>query len=286
MKNLVLGLSLLFALSAQAGEFNTRLIEVEIPLNGEAKAMVLAQEEGRVLWADAQDSALLAALKEAQLEGHNVLINFDEESGEIFAAALAEETQVEDTFVSEKSLNNLFVPSVLPLTNAQSLFDRMDSNTKRRSQCYNRAHGWAYDMWRLAGVNSMKVFIFFTARYIKEHDYKWWFHVAPFVMVQNNQMSSEAVMDVSFTNGPTAVQAWTDHFMPNGTVCPTVEKYSDYRQNQWVKDCYLIKANMYYRSPRDLELLETEGRQELGWNEAEVREARKQAFRNWEDYNP
>jgi hypothetical protein len=43
---------------------------------------------------------------------------------------------------------------------------------------------------------------------------------------------------------------------------------------------------MYYRTPKDLELLETQGRQELTWNLNEVREAREEAFRNHRDYNP
>jgi hypothetical protein len=135
-------------------------------------------------------------------------------------------------------------------------------------------------------VDSMKIFIFFTSRYIREYRYKWWFHVAPYVLIAQNNMSVEHVMDVSFTNGPTLMRAWTDYFMQNNAPCASVNTYTEYRRNQEAQYCYLIRANMFYRSPRDLELLDTQGRQELGWNLSEVAEARRQAFRNWDRYNP
>jgi hypothetical protein len=270
-----------------AAELKTRLVEVANPDNGDKEVMVFAESEGRVLWADALDTSMLGALTVAKDEGLHVALRFDDESGKIFAAELLEvaaDNEIDDAKSFEKSF---FTPSVLnSVAEAQALFNRQDDNTKRWSQCFNRAHGWAYDMWRNSGVNSMKVFIFFTQRYIKEYRYKWWFHVSPFVMIQTESGAVEHVMDVSYTRGPVQMRPWTDKFMKNNAACPTVERYSQYRQNQWTQDCYLIKASMFYRTPSDLELLETQGRQEVNWNLNEVREARMEAFRNHRNYNP
>lgn len=289
MKKLLLApMALLFASQlVSAAELKTRLVNVATPEISDKEVMIFAENEGRVLWADAKDEVMLNALREAQKDGLNVALRFDNESGKIFGAELLEVATLEESFEAKSDEKSFYTPTVMnSLSDAQSLFNRQDGNTKRWSQCFNRAHGWSYDMWRMSGVNSMKVFIFFTQRYIKAYRYKWWFHVAPFVVVQTSSGPVEHVMDVSYSRGPTQMRPWTDMFMKNSAACPTVEKYSQYRQNQWTQDCYLIKASMYYRSPSDLELLETQGRQELSWNLNEVREAREEAFRNHRDYNP
>ncbi|MBK7961524.1 MAG: hypothetical protein IPK04_10205 [Bdellovibrionales bacterium] len=289
MKKLTLfPMALLFvAHLVSAAELKTRLVNVATPEKSDKEVMVFAEAEGRVLWADANDEAMLSALRTAQKEGLYAALRFDDESGKIFGAELLEVGNLEEGYEAKSDKQSIYSPTVMnSLGDAQSLFDRQDGNTKRWSQCFNRAHGWSYDMWNMSGVNSMKVFIFFTQRYIKEYRYRWWFHVAPFVIVQTNSGPVEHVMDVSFSKGPIQMHLWTDMFMKNRAACPTVERYSQYRNNQWEQDCYLIQASMYYRTPKDLELLETQGRQELTWNLNEVREAREEAFRNHRDYNP
>ena len=286
-KMLIASLALVLAAPAVfAAELTTRLVDVGQPQAGETEVPVMAEGEGRVLWVDARDTALLAALTSAQLADRTVRIDFNEADGRLNGVVLLDVVaDVEETgeFGYEKENFN---PSVLNLASAQSIFDAMDGRTKRNSQCFNRAHGWAYDMKTRYNVDSMKIFIFFTSRYIREYRYKWWFHVAPMVLVADNNMSVEHVMDVSFTNGPTLMRNWTDYFMQNNAACPSVNTYSEYRLNQQAQHCYLIRANMFYRSPRDLELLETQGRQEVGWNMSELAEARRQAFKNWRNYNP
>lgn len=271
-----------------AAEMTTRLVQVGQRLANETEVPVMASEEGRVLWVDARDTALLSALSEAANLGHSVRVDFEEASGTLRGVelldAVLENVDVETGDFGYAKEN--FIPSVLELSSAQTIFDAMDGRTKRNSQCFNRAHGWAYDMKTRYNVDSLKIFIFFTSRYIREYRYKWWFHVAPMVLVAANNMSVEHVMDVSFTNGPTLMRDWTDYFMQNNAPCASVNTYTEYRRNQEAQYCYLIRANMFYRSPRDLELLDTQGRQELGWNLSEVAEARRQAFRNWDRYNP
>lgn len=288
MKKMLIGAFALVILSPglMAAELTTRLVQVGTVQPGDREVPVMAEGEGRVLWVDARDTALLTALTSALNNERTVRVDFNEATGTLRGAELLDVVldDVESSEIGFEKEN--FLPTVLEATSAQAIFNSMDNRTKRDSQCFNRAHGWAYDMKMRYGVDSMKIFIFFTSRYIREYRYKWWFHVAPMVLVAQNNMSVEHVMDRSFTKGPTLVRNWTNYFMQNDWACPSVNTYSEYRQNQQSNYCYLIRANMFYRSPRDLEQLESIGRQELGWNTAELSEARRQAFKNWRDYNP
>ena len=288
MKKMLIGALALAMLvpGLHAAELTTRIAQVGEPQGTEKEVPVMAEAEGRVLWVDARDSSLLNALTEAVKQDRTVRVDFHEATGTLKGVELLDvvvESSETGNFGDEKEN---FIPSVLDLNSAQTIFDAMDGRTKRNSQCFNRAHGWAYDMKSRYSVDSMKIFIFFTSRYIREYRYKWCFHVAPYVLIAQNNMTVEHVMDVSFTNGPSLMRDWTDYFMENNAACASVNTYTEYRQNQQAQHCYLIRANMFYRSPRDLELLESQGRQELGWNLDEVAEARRQAFKNWENYNP
>lgn len=289
MKKIVFGLTLLASLNALAAEITTTIVEVGSVEAGDKQVMVFAQTEGRVLWVDAHDSILIEALKIAKEKNLLVNVNFRDFTGTIKGVELLERAMPEIN--SEESLekNTLanFEPSVIDsLASSQTVFNRLDGKTKWRSQCYNRAHGWAYDMWTQSRVNSMKVFIFFTQRYIKAEKYKWWFHVAPYVLTNMEGASVETVLDRTFTRGPLKMKDWSDKFMKSNQNCPVVTRYSDYRNNQFTQDCYLIKTSMYYRSPSDIERNEREGRHLTGWDLGGVADARKQAFKNWRDYNP
>lgn len=289
MKYVLLGLSLLTSLSAFSAEVTTTIVEVGAAEAGDKEVMVFAQSEGRVLWVDAKDVALLEALKIAKEKNLLVKVNFRDFNGNVKGVELLETSQPEVSTGESFDKNTLanFNPSLIEsLSSSQSVFDRMDGRTKWKSQCYNRAHGWAYDMYTQSGIQSMKVFIFFTQRFIKAEKYKWWFHVAPYVLTQMEASSVETVMDRTFTRGPLKMKDWTDKFMSRNQTCPVVTRYSDYRLNQYTQDCYLIKTSMYYRSPSDIERNETEGRHLTAWDLRGVADARKEAFKNWRDYNP
>jgi hypothetical protein len=285
MKIFSLAVALSFSLSSYASDLSTRIIEV-VPTKAGNEAMVFAEDEGRVIWIDSRDTALVEALEIARKNNNQLRLDYDEETGNLVGVELLEVLAAVSS-ATAASQEQKYTPSVLPSVDyAQEVFNAQDRATKWRSQCYNRAHGWAFDMWRKYKVNSMKMFLFFTRRFIEEYKYKWWFHVAPYVMVETENGPTEMIMDVSFMKGPTELKKWTDYFLrATKPVCPEVKKYSDYRNNQMVQDCYVMKTSMYYRSPMDLELLEKQGRQELDWNLNEVREARKQAFKNWRDYD-
>jgi hypothetical protein len=141
---------------------------------------------------------------------------------------------------------------------------------KQKSQCYQRAHNWVWDLNKNQGINSYKMFLFFTRRYIDAVDYKWWFHVAPMMKVKTAENEiSDVVFDPVFSSRPRVSKSWTDIFMENKALCAKVENYSDYRNHQQEQDCYLIEAPMYYYQPRDLA-------------NSEVSHTVRNGFINWE----
>ena len=277
----------LFAVTAKASVLESRIMAVDV-VQGDPEAIVMAEEEGRALRADARDDALIEALSAAAKSGQTLRFDFDAKNGFIkgvMGVVLASgEKNLECS--CDKNADTFSSTVLNSLDDAQTAFNSMDRNTKKSSQCFNRAHGWAYDLYRTRGISSNKVFIFFSRQYIKKYKYDWWFHVAPYVLVNVNGQAVEHVLDRSYTKGPREMRTWTNIFMYNDALCPVVTKYTDYRNHQNEQWCFLIKANMYYRSPMDLELLERDGRQETGWNMSEIRTARKQAFKNWRSYNP
>lgn len=286
LRSFALGLlSLVLTAPAFAAVLETRIFDVE---TGEERAMVLAENDGRVLWIANSEGSMIRAFQAAVKSGRVLKVSFDGESGVVKSASTLARKVVEDERTGHAKFEvDEYRPTLFNSPQqAQSYFNTMDGQTKDDSQCYNRAHGWAYDLWNQYRINSLKVFIFFTRRYIREFNYKWWFHVSPMVLVGSGGYNTEFVMDRSFTKGPTDVQSWTNVFMKNRAYCPTVNYYSQYRNNQEAQYCYLMKSIMYYSTPRDLEYLETRGRYEDNWDMNELRVGRKQAFINWQRYNP
>lgn len=276
---------IVFSVAAQAAVMETRIVDVEMDAD---RLMVMAETEGRVLWVNATDSAMVRAFETAQAQEHFVRVSYDAETGVVSGAELMAQTTLQSVRPARnKDTPAAFNPTVFnSVAHAQSYFNTMDSQTKDDSQCYNRAHGWAYDLWSQYRINSLKIFIFFTRRYIREYDYKWWFHVSPMVLVGSQGRNYEYVMDRSFTRGPVEVRTWTDIFMKNRAFCPHVRYYTDYRNHQEAEYCYLMKSIMYYSTPRDLEYLESQGRYETDWVYSELKAGRRQAFINWQRYDP
>ena len=87
------------------------------------------------------------------------------------------------------------------LTSYDSLneaFSKLSQNNKRRSECFDRAHYWSYQMHHDLNLNSVKYFVFFTKKYKREIHGEWWFHVAPGLKLQ----SQEYVLDPEFLTKP------------------------------------------------------------------------------------
>lgn len=164
---------------------------------------------------------------------------------------------------------------------AKKLFSGLRRGARSWSQCYNRAHIWSYESKLNHSVNTMKVFIFYTRKYIREYDFDWWFHVSPFTYVAAAESREERVLDYRFSKSPLSMKKWTDLFMRNRVECTPISNYSEYENNQEKAYCYLQRASMFYYQPLDLEALENSGKTKTDWVKWEVKNAYRNGFGDW-----
>lgn len=252
---------------------------------------MVMEQSGRVLWADPRDDLLIKGLQKAVVNQESLRLDVRDDDGMILGISSVKGKKPKDNkpaWPSDEDEVAIADAGYLPTTfssraDAQSAFNSMDGRTKSDSQCYNRAHMWTYDLQRTRGIQSMKLFLFFTRRYIRGYNYKWWFHVTPLTYVSGY---GEQTMDRSFTRGPLNVRTWTNIFMRNDAQCRSVSSYSQYANHQEEEWCYLIRMPMYYRQPIDVQQYESRGRVLTGWSSYELRQARRQAFIYWWNYNP
>lgn len=222
-----------------------------------------------------------------ELVGKIVNISYEKEAT---GAMIKEVRPVSDDVLDDKTLdlnffayNELrkFAPSELQSESAAAtLFtDLLNDGDRRRSQCFKRAHMWAYDMWSKQGIFSQKIFIFYTQRYFWLEEFDWWFHVAPLVVSKGK----EYVLDGTFMQEPKPIKEWSDFFMKTDKItCPMVTKYQDYEANHWKKLCVTMKVPMYYLSPLDIENRDKRGVEKTHWVLPELQDARR-AFKGYED---
>lgn len=163
---------------------------------------------------------------------------------------------------------------------ANEIFKGMlNDGDRRRSQCFKRAHMWTYDMWSQLNVYSQKIFIFYTQRYIQLEDFGWWFHVAPMVVANGEEL----VLDGTFMSKPVTVREWQDYFIKSKKItCPVIEDYNVFSSGQWKRLCYLIKVPMYYFRPSDIKRRDTKGIERNHWVLEELQDARR-AFKNYRE---
>lgn len=240
----------------------------------DSREVMVKTDGGEVLWVKPENIDIVQLLKEASLEKFFVQVETDEDNF-IFSALKVAAKSSDGEYEWELAPNKLkYTPTVF--TSVQSLKDAfltMRRDSRRKSQCYDRAYVWGYDLWEKRAVNSMKLFLFFTNKYIREYRYKWWFHVSPMSYVDEQ----EYVIDRLFTKGPLTPQRWTNIFMRNNAVCKTVESYFDYFKDDPTESCFLIRATMYYLGPNALKRRD-QGYELTEWNTRTLRSSRRRGF--------
>jgi hypothetical protein len=162
---------------------------------------------------------------------------------------------------------------------AETVFKGMlNDGDRSRSQCFKRAHMWAFDMWSKSNIYSEKIFVFYTKRYQILEEFEWWFHVAPMVTAGG----TEYVLDGTFMTKPTPVKEWYNWFLKTDKItCPEITRMNEFEDNQWNRLCYIMKVPMYYFSPLNMEERDKKGEVRNNWVLEELQDARK-AFKNWE----
>ena len=263
MKSLFLTVVLSFSASSILAEtIKSKIHEVE-------PDMILL-ENGRVVFMDGEAKSLVDA-KSLNVDDW-VEIKVDDRNS-LESIQSMEAPEVSGPEEVEKSIN--YTPTNLSSQDqAVSIFSKMRRNYQNQSQCYNRAHIWAYEEFNRSGLQSIKLFMFFTRKYIRNYRYHWWFHVTPMTYVAGVPKT----LDRRYTRGPLNIKTWTDVFIYSKRACPTVSKYTDYSQNQTVEDCFLIPVSMYYWQPRDILRNEQTGAEKTSFIRSEVNWAYDEAF--------
>jgi hypothetical protein len=186
--------------------------------------------------------------------------------------------QTEGIQTSLIKLQNPYEPTVLQSTNLSKKYFNESRFSRGESQCYNRAHIWSYELWKKHGVKSMKIFLFFSRKYIRAYNFEWWFHVAPMVIAKDWFATTEQVLDPRFIRSPRDVNWWTGKFVHSGTPCKVITKYSEYADFPYSQDCYVLKASMYTYQPLDLERLEVWGTQKNNFTSLDLTWAYRDGF--------
>ncbi len=193
--------------------------------------------------------------------------------------------EVSDEVYGSYEKNN-YVPTIIPsLAEAKKVF-RSARYYSKDSQCFNRAHIWSFEWWKKSKINSNKILIYFSRNYIRRYNFEWWFHIAPYVHVNENGETLERVMDVKYTSGPLKFRNWSNIFMRNDAVCPVITKYSDYADFPYHGDCFIQRTNMYTYQPADLQMNEAFGYNKTQWIPREVNGAYLEAFDETVDITP
>ena len=283
---LLLALALVLVGKAQAETVITTVFNVYESKRSEA-LMILSGVDGRV-YKTKKEKDLLNHLN--SLKGKVVALSFTHANDDLMMTGIRPvapgEVDQRTMDLNHFQYNQLrtFAPTDLQSPeHAQEIFDSMlNDGDRRRSQCFKRAHIWAYDMWSKLGINSQKIFIFYASRYIMlEDNADWWFHVAPMVVVKGEEM----VLDGTFMQKPVSVTEWKSYFIRSDKItCPILKNYSSYQEPgaQFKKLCYLMKVPMYHFSPLDIEARDINGVQRNNWVLDELQDARR-AFKGYED---
>lgn len=280
--------SLLLSLSVLSAQTESMTIHSIIQPEAGDKDYLVLTNNGLVYGINIEDSELVGEAYKALEANSEIKISYSES----FVKSLQDKrlmvkdiertidlnTESTDTVYSDITpLNNYTVTNLKSYDDAKKLFREMRTDTRNNSQCYNRAHVWAYEFSQRRNLNAGKVWIYFTSKYIREYDYKWWFHVAPYFEVVSE--SEKIVMDRKFSRNPQRLTDWKNDYMKNKANCPEITKYSGYDDNRWSNYCYLLFSSKYYWQPHNFKSLEATGEEKRSYISSELRAAYKNGIR-------
>ena len=257
MKFFILGLLVLcFSFNVLSTTYTTHIHSIDLGENGEKHIVMLS--DGHTAFIEATSEDFIDEIKRSLQSGETVQITLDQNLNLTSIKTVAPEVAQPPDEIDPGDIIS-YTPSVINLATATNVFQKMRRDYQYQSQCYNRAHIWTYEEYRRSAIKSNKLFLFFTSRYIRKYNYKWWFHVTPMVYVGGTSQSNWMTLDRRYTGGPLTTRTWTNVFMYNDAFCPVVYQYSSYRNHQEEQYCYLIPSSMYFWQPLDIERQERTG---------------------------
>jgi hypothetical protein len=268
---LILGVSKI----ASAEKFSSTIHSIDLGHGSEPHFVRF--NNGRASFIDSRKSNLLQTLRVRE-KNQRVEVMLDSKNNIYAVSIKGEVNQDEEEIETEDSDPEPYSPAIVKNTNAAlKIFRSMRRDYSLSGECYNRAHIWTVEAKKKTDLNLMKIFMFFTERYIRKYKYHWWFHVTPMVYVGN--LNSPRTLDRRYTSGPRQTKTWSNSFVKSKRTCKKVDKFDDFYLNQQKEDCYHIHTSMYYVRPRDIEKRDLTGIEKTEFVEREVNKAYKNAFR-------
>jgi hypothetical protein len=286
MKNTMITLFLTAIAILGQAQANTTVLHVTAPERMGESYEVLTSESATPLTVNPSQLKLVNKLHEA--ERLNAAIE----------VKVIEDELIDITILEEESAKTLETALITPMHNyeatniesmelVEQMFKTLKDGTKWwNNQCFNRAYIWAKQMYNSNEIRSKKIFIFYTKKYRREINKKWWFHVAPMVEVNGEDI----VLDKEFMRTPVTRQVWLTKFtekmakkgMPDYQ-CSIIENMNDFyeQSNQDNEYCNVFVTSMYYRAPIDMSNLANKGVEKNKWSNREIKAAAKNILWKW-----
>ncbi len=285
MKKLLMTLSLMTMTNLYAN-----VTEVEEIMPGKESLEVILSNRADVLNISADNTNALNVIEEAHASNTPLTITVSPEMNNVIIdAELIDAIKDVSESVSLEAahpMSNYNPSNVDSIEVANAIFKTLYKRTNWFVQCFNRAHLWAKQMLDNQGVHSMKQYIFYTKKYRREINGKWWFHVAPMIKVNDQRY----VMDKEFTRNPVTDTEWENIFTKKLRAkgiknyrCKVIQNMKEFyeKANQEKEYCNILTTSMYYWEPNDMSLLDKTGAQKTKFINRELKIAIKDVLDNW-----
>lgn len=270
-------------------KIQTRILHINGPESINDYFEVLFAKERQVLKVYPHNLELIEKIENAYRL--NASVEFDIQNDKIVQFSIIDSGDDITDFYLDSELTPMsgYIPSnVESFEKAVQMFGYLKNNSKWFTQCFNRAHIWAKQMHKNDHIDSMKLFIFYTSKYRRELDEKWWFHVAPMIDINGQYY----VLDKTFFRMPVIEAEWENHFTrkledknssAKGYRCKVITNIGQYydKENQKNEYCNLLVSSMYYWMPLNLSELENKGTEKTNWVNSEIISAAKEIFWRW-----
>lgn len=258
-------------------QVSSQIYDIDIA-KGKQEVTLILLNTGQVVKIPAGKSGVLTRLLEGKSKAHAYNFTLDNDRFVVEAEFISSAPNIsvlQNQTLIEKAP---YLPTTIASMDIAKKYFREARYNPKESQCFNRAMVWTYEWWRNHSLKSNKILIFFTRNYIRRYDFEWWFHISPYVHIMDQGKVVERVMDVKYTHGPLAFRDWTNIFVNKDPECPIITKFSEFADNPYTGDCYIIRTHMYTYQPADLQMYEAWNYVKTNFVLEEVKGAYLEAF--------
>jgi hypothetical protein len=233
---------------------------------------------GRIAYFPNQDSALYSDLLSLQKKQHPLEITLDRSNHIISLQLTDNKKSFKEGTVTRSNESEFHASFFKKFDHIQEVFNRMREDYQEEAQCYNMAHIWAYEEFQRSSLKTMKLFLFFSKKYIRTYKYHWWFHVTPLTYLKVKRRTYRPyTLDRRYTFIPLEIEEWKNHFIIDQHSCKEITKYAEYKNNQ-SEYCFLLPTSMYFWQPKDILNRDRTGFEKTQFIKEEIQHAYLEAF--------